>query len=211
MRKAEFTNYISFIISLAATFISVGILLKYLFVPFSHYLELLSAMVAVITGISMAYAFSRLIRRKAALFVSFSYLDKDIAMKIVNDLIKDGYRIYVSSEIITVGDNIKDTIEKAIKNAHFFIYFISQNSLESSWVSREYEYAKSNNLKIFPVVLSPVQIPPELRNICYVDFSQDYDQAYKLLEKSIRKNVGHLEGASPNKEATGSMGSGLEL
>jgi len=193
MRKSKlFWETWPIVISIGAVLVSVIILFRNL-IPFENMVALLSAIVATITGISMVYAFSRMIRRKAAIFVSFSYNDKDAAMKIVNDLKKEGYRIYVPNEIIAVGDNIQQTLQKAIDNANFFIYLISQNSINSSWVSKEYEYARSRNIKIFPVLLFKVDVPAELRNIRYVDFSQDYDQAYRFLETSIRKNVGHLK------------------
>lgn len=190
--------------SICAVVASFVILLQKLFF-FETVAGLLSAIAATITGISIAYAFSRMIRRKAAIFVSFSYSDKDAALKIVNDLKRDGYRIYVPNEIVAVGDNIQQTIQKAISNANFFIYFISQSSINSPWVSKEYEYAKSRNIRIFPVLLSKVEVPSELRNICHVDFSQDYKEAYKFLETSIRKNVGHLQETSHGNGTNGGL------
>ncbi len=203
MKKSKsFWDNWPIIVSISAVVVSFAIFLQKL-ISFETVLGLLSSIVATIMGISMVYAFSRMIRRKASIFVSFSFSDKDTAMKIVNDLKKDGYRIYLPEEILAVGDNIQQTIQQAISKANFFIYFISQSSINSPWVSNEYEYAKSRKIRIFPVLLSKVEVPSELKNICYVDFGQDYDQAYKFLETSIRKNIGYLQKTLPNNETNG--------
>lgn len=204
MNKKKFPIDLITPISLVAAIASITIMLSR-FVGFFDREIMYGALLVIIAsifGAFSAYMFARLMKRKAVIFASFSYADKETAMKVINDLKSDGYRILIPEEIIVVGDSIQTALNNSISRANFFLYFMSQNSLSSKWVSTEYEYARTSNVKVLPVLILKVDLPEELRDIFYVDFSENYDQAYKLLEKSIRKNVSHLQRPSYNTAQT---------
>ena len=73
----------------------------------------------------------------AKIFISYSHEDIAIVTKVQIDLEKMGHEVW-SDEKIVAGTIFPQAIELAIKNCDYMLIFLSQNSMRSEWVKREY-------------------------------------------------------------------------
>ena len=70
----------------------------------------------------------------------------------------------------------KKAIERAIKNARAVVVFLSPYSADSEWVERELDYARAQDVPIFPVIVRGSKkdaVPLSLINAQWVSLSSD--------------------------------------
>lgn len=128
----------------------------------------------------------------ATLYFLYSHKDKYKVNKIYKKLESFGYRIFLDSANIKLGDNISEKIHTALDetiNKGVVLIFLSKNAIESNWFWHEKDIAINSDAFIIPVVLDDVNIDnfPAFRsrqclNIQEIDF---FDQ---LVEKINRYN-----------------------
>ena len=125
------------------------------------------------------------------IFISYSSLDSTFIMKLVRDLKKTGCDIWLDKWEIKVGDDIFDKIQCGIKNAEFVVLVLSNNSISSGWVDKEWKIAywseiTSRRVKVLPVLLEDCEIPDFVKLKKYADFRKSYDTALQELITSIK-------------------------
>lgn len=136
---------------------------------------------------------------KFSVFISYSNKDKEIASRIARDLADAGLNVWFDEWSISVGDSLPNRIRQGIRTADLLLVLISQNSLESRWVSQEIRTAivhnpEAANTKIIPVLLENVErkkIPSFLRNIVWVDLSRGYRKGIESILK-VAKNPSRI-------------------
>jgi len=111
----------------------------------------------------------------AAIFISHSSANKDVAGKLAQDLNILGHAPWLDAWEIGVGDSISKQIEKGIDKADFFILLLSKQASESRWVEEEWRSMYSTAIyeektMILPCLLEDCQIPRLLRDRRYADF-----------------------------------------
>jgi hypothetical protein len=156
----------------------------------SNYLEILLATSASMIGIVISFFVLKLLKLKIRgnIFISYSHKDKKFIEKLVQYLKVKRFNIIYDDEVIKVGDNIKDTILKNIDNCDLIIIALSENAKVENFLGVELKYALEKNKKILPILLdNKVQIPKELTNIKYADFSMEYENSMNLLVRSLMK------------------------
>lgn len=92
------------------------------------------------------------------IFVSYSHSDSsDIFpdLKRFNDL---GYNIWYD-EGIAPGIDWDNELEEALSNSSLLVAFISKNSVASSYIRNELNFAISNNIPIVPIYLQETELP----------------------------------------------------
>ena len=107
-----------------------------------------------------------------------------------------GFDLWMDEKNVTFGGYYTTEILKGIHEADIYVIFLSQNSVQSSWVDAEIDFAlrekiERKKLIIVPVRLDDVEIPIPLSNIDYVDarFSvvMAADQMAEIFGKENRK------------------------
>ncbi len=119
-------------------------------------------------------------------FFSYSRADKDFALKLADDLRKDGISIWFDQIDIPKGTLWDVEIEKALKNCDTLIVVISTNSVKSNNVLDEISYAIEEGKKIIPVKISNCDIPFRIRRLQYIEFTKNYSNGLQTLISTLK-------------------------
>ncbi len=110
-----------------------------------------------------------------------------------SDLAAHGIRAWVDDVEIRAGDSIVKRLSEAIDQADYVLVVLSQASVNSVWVKSEVSAAFTKDPAgakriLIPLIIEPVEIPPFMRDIQYVDFSKaPYQKALDKIVDSIQK------------------------
>ena len=97
-----------------------------------------------------------------SVFISHSSKDDGIVRALRQALEALGVETWADSERLSGGDLLSAEIRKAIEDAGCFLAVVSLPALNSDWVQREIEYAKSvrkSGYKIVPLIRPEIGIP----------------------------------------------------
>jgi len=127
------------------------------------------------------------------IFLSYSSPDKEFARKLAGDLEKNGIRVWYDISEIKVGDSLISKITEAITNSAYYGVFISKSSQKSIWVKKELSLMREKELrqktsKILPILIEKTEIPNELKNRVYADFTKNYEDGLKKLLAKLKAN-----------------------
>jgi hypothetical protein len=108
--------------------------------------------------------------------LSHSSKDKFFVRELAERLEANGVTVWLDEAEIRIGDSLVDRIGGAIDSADFIAVVLSTNSVDSAWVQKELQLALQRELadpaiKVLPLLLEPVAIPPFLRDKLYADVS----------------------------------------
>ncbi len=93
-------------------------------------------------------------------FISYSTAQEDEAFKLGRKLHENGIRFWLAPKFIQHGGDFLEQIELALRQATIVLVLVSDESLKSPWVINEITYAVSNEIKIIPVFLGKISMPP---------------------------------------------------
>lgn len=178
-------------------FASIGSILAFAFYFFKtgnfdkYLIEPLLAVIASILGVVISFTFLKILKQKREgnIFISYSHKDKKFVEKLVQSLKVKRFNIFYDDEVINIGDNIKETIIDNIKKCDLIIIVLSENE-KNDFLNYELKLALENNKKIIPIIIEDkVNIPDELKQIKYADFSKEYENNLRQLTKSLVSNL----------------------
>jgi hypothetical protein len=92
-------------------------------------------------------------------FVSYDHKDAGVVFPIIERVGAGGYAIWYDRGI-TVSSTWSDEIAIAIMKCKAFLLFASKNSVNSTYVRAEIEYALNNKLKVIPIYLDGIDVLP---------------------------------------------------
>ena len=131
----------------------------------------------------------------AIVFISHSSKDKPFAKRLATDLADRGHTVWLDEWIIKIGECIVTKIERGISDADYVIIILSQNSVISEWVEREWkakywdEISKGQNL-VLPLLIEDCHIPPLLKTKKYADFRTNYDVGFDAILSALSEKKG---------------------
>src|SRR5262245_48032826 len=111
------------------------------------------------------------------IFLSYSRKDKEIMLRIYNDLRVEGLDVWMDNELKVGTPEWERDIEDAIKNTGGVVVLLSPDSYASEWVGREIAFADEFDKRIFPVLVSgnaKTSVPIRLVKHNRVDTQKDY-------------------------------------
>lgn len=109
------------------------------------------------------------------IFISHNHKDKPLVDMVARQLELSFSRdnIFYDSWSIQPGDSIIGKMNEGLQQTSIFFYFLSQNSLNSRMVSREWQSALNSainkDLKFIPIRLDDCEIPAIMRDLLYID------------------------------------------
>jgi YVTN family beta-propeller protein len=120
------------------------------------------------------------------IFISYSKKDRDFAWKLADDLEKRGFKIWID-RAISGGEEWRQSIEGALKEAGEVIVVLSPNAVSSDWVMHEGSVAYGLGKTLYPVLMAPVgKLPIWVEKFQYTDFvGVDYDTALEELVAAL--------------------------
>ena len=128
------------------------------------------------------------------IFISHSSKDKVFVRKLASDLKNIGHNVWLDEWEIKIGECIISKIEDGIKSSDYVIIVLSENSVKSGWVEREWkskywDEIKNNQILVLPAIIEECEIPNLLKTKRYADFTNNYSTPFFELNKSIQPLV----------------------
>lgn len=119
------------------------------------------------------------IGRESGSFISYSNDDKEIATRIANALRATSHQVWYDDWEVGPGDSIVQKIEDGLAKNDTLIILISPASVQSKWVKLELSNAlmrqlNGQDVKIVPILIKEAEFPEALKDIHYIDFTQDF-------------------------------------
>jgi hypothetical protein len=138
-------------------------------------------------------------------FVSYANHDRDKIQPLIEALVRKDFSVWNSEDNLKLGDNwekqIPDVPDAIIRCTYqgCFIVVITQESMKSSFVKHELEFAFSQGAWIVPIVLGNPEIPDDLRwwlgtyQCLHVDpRKQDFAWVVNTLEDMLKKKITNI-------------------
>lgn len=126
------------------------------------------------------------------LFLSHSSIDKPAVLRLAKDLRKRGIHVWLDEWEIDVGDPITERIQEALQNARYVAVWLTKNSINSGWVTKEwhakiFQEISSKEVLVLPLLGEKCDIPFFLADKKYADFNLSYAEGLKSLLRAISK------------------------
>lgn len=126
---------------------------------------------------------------KSEVFICHESTDKQFVRKLSADLEKLSINVWFDESKIKIGDPILEEINKGLSSCKYFIIVISKDTMDSTWVQKEFKLAiklqKLKKLKILPVLLADITMPSSLKDLRYADCSGQYSIGLRDLVLTI--------------------------
>lgn len=128
------------------------------------------------------------------LFISYSSKDREMALKIADDLVSIGHEVWIDRRGLDGGSKWASEIVAAIKRCELFLILVSYNSLSSDNVRKEVDLASEEKKPLVPVRLVNVSSIPDdfryhLAGLQYIELFSDYGSGFKDLIKVINRTI----------------------
>ncbi len=119
-------------------------------------------------------------------FISYSRKDIEFVDRLANDLTNAGFEVWYDLSGLEAGSQWGNEIQKAIDTSQYFLVVLSQNSVQSNWVEREFLRASDQGLKIIPILYQKCRLPLWSLNLHFIDmqgrnYSRKYQELLKLM------------------------------
>ena len=134
-------------------------------------------------------------------FLSYADEERSTAQKIRYSLMREGFTVWINTHDIGTGIDWQNAIDRGIEEADNIVYLMSPAAVQSEYCQREIEYGLALHKRIVPILaatLEPSQIPSALRNLQYIDLTDnvletDYQQDESQLIRALRDNAAYHE------------------
>jgi TIR domain len=115
-------------------------------------------------------------------FLSHSHTDRHIATTLQSVLEEHGARTFLDQDQIQAGDVLPGRIRNGIESCNHFLLLWSFRAASSPWVRRELQIAQDLKKKIIPYKLDFTPLPAALRDLVFVEASDQLHAHAILLE-----------------------------
>lgn len=123
-------------------------------------------------------------------FISYAHEDAALASEIAEKLKTTGVHVWIDQQEMAPGDSFIGRMNEGIGGADYVLLLVSEASLVSQWVSREWMSALAGGDTILvPVRVAPVAMPPLLRDIIYIDLVENREAGFKRLVEFFQKEA----------------------
>lgn len=121
------------------------------------------------------------------IFISHSTKDDHFVNRLRDNLIRLGYKVWVDHHDIPAGLHWGDVVEEKLKMSKILLLVLSPDSIESRNVKVEWREFYRQEKKIIPIMRKKCPVPLLIRDLTYVDFSDDaeYDKSFSKLGISL--------------------------
>ena len=131
-------------------------------------------------------------RPVARFFCSYSRDDSPFALKLARELRAVGIPVWIDQLDILGGERWDNAIQAALAASSGIIAVISPSALKSQNVMDEVSYALDEGKKMIPVLHRECVVPFRLRRMQRVDFTGDFDNAFKDLLRALQIGRAHV-------------------
>lgn len=137
-------------------------------------------------------------------FLSHSSKDIPLARRIALDLREAGVAVWLDEWEILVGDSISQRIQRGLDQSDFVALLLTQASVDSGWVAKEWQSqigkeADTKDVVVLPLYADNCRMPTLLADKKCADFVGDYATGLAELIVAIK---GHASRASQDTSST---------
>lgn len=131
----------------------------------------------------------------ATCFISYSHADKPLAEALAEGLRRAGYRVWIDSGELRIGDSLVAAISGAIDQVDFLVALVSSTSVESNWCQKEISLAMTGEIArkgitVLPCQVGGVAMPATLADKLYLQINADkVDAAVATLDRDMRRHL----------------------
>lgn len=127
-------------------------------------------------------------------FISYNSLDRAIVQSLSERLKASGFLIWLDEWEIRVGDQIIQKISRGLEKSRYLAVWLSQHSIASGWVEREWqtkfgEEIDSGATVVLPLLGEKCKIPILLKDKKYADFTISFDHGFQRLIEALKDNA----------------------
>ncbi|HEY7187640.1 MAG TPA: COR domain-containing protein [Vicinamibacterales bacterium] len=148
------------------------------------------------------------------IYLSYSRHDQDTARLLARALAKFGWSVWLDEERLVAGQNLRDSIEKALTASRCVIVLWSPGSVNSAFVRDEALFALEQK-KLVPVVIEEVAIPlafAHYHHLLLLDWHGDTNaEGFRALARTLADRMGLAQTAMPVERPRASAASSERL
>jgi hypothetical protein len=119
-------------------------------------------------------------------FVSYAREDRDIALRLTEDLRTAGIDVWIDQRDIRAGEQWDQAVERALEQSPTMLVILSPDAVQSHSVMDEVSYALEERKRVVPVLHRPCKIPLRMRRLQYVELTPAYDDALSRLVTALQ-------------------------
>ncbi len=135
-------------------------------------------------------------------FLSYADEDRTTMERIRNSLRRESITVWTNTTDIQTGEAFEEAIKRGIEQADNLVFLLSPESLNSTYCQQELELALALHKRIIPVFVretEPNQVPTGLRNLQYIDLTDNVKEDDYLLNESKLLKTLHQDAAYYNE------------
>lgn len=124
-------------------------------------------------------------------FISHSLQDKKFVNQLSSRMKSDGIEVWTNEKELTIGDNIAEKINDAIRKMDYILVVLSKHFSNSIWsnfeisATRLMEISKQKNI-IIPILLEDTEFPGPLLDRMAADFRYSFEDGYEKLIAALK-------------------------
>ena len=146
------------------------------------------AYIAVCRGLVVGESRKPVVKKRSIdVFLSHSHEDKTLAIKISEDLQKNGVTVWRDDRELKPGEIWVQKIAENLKASNSVAVILSKASIESRWVQEEVSAALEQDKHIIPIKIEECDVPLFLGTRQHADFTGDYTSGITNLLEALRK------------------------
>ena len=131
-------------------------------------------------------------------FLSYADKDRKTMEKVRRSLRREGITVWTNLTDIPTGEAFQLAINRGIEQADNLVYLLSPDSINSTYCQQELDLALSYNKRIIPILVretDPMQVPPLLRDLQYIDLTDNLQKDEYLIDESQLLNILYQDAA----------------
>src|SRR6266516_3423252 len=131
------------------------------------------------------------------IFISYKHEDSDFAEVLINKLEKAGFKTWVDSDQLHIGEDWRTGIDEAIKNAFALIVIMSPEAKASEYVVYELAFAWGAGIKVLPVLHKDTPLHPRLEALQHLNFTNRTTRPWNTLLNTVQKIADTFSFSTP--------------
>ena len=149
-------------------------------VPYAKRVTLLEEYMLISTLLSDNMIKAKFLQARAGkkIFITYSSKYYEFAVRLAVDLSNAGHSPWLDEFAILVGQSIPQEISTGLQDCDFVFVLLSNNSVKSHWVEREWQTkywseVETGNIKVIPILIENCEIPELLKTKKYANFTEN--------------------------------------
>lgn len=127
----------------------------------------------------------------SGLFISHSTLDNEVAKEVTERLAEQGFQSlfldFDPANGIPAGRNWEQELYAQLRKCRAVVLLCSVHSMSSDWCFAEITHARALGKHLFPVVISPCELRPILRDTQVIDLTHERETGFHRLWRGLRE------------------------